>query len=502
MQRNCLLALGLALFVAACGDNPGPTDTNASPDFASANATRQINVLLKAPATAGNRAELSKLGNIVDEIVSLNAIQLKAKADNLPAIRALPFVKSASFDQPRSAPPSPVVEALDVAAGANVWNLDAINVTDKVSEGRKVPYDGTGVYVAVLDSGLLPFWPFYFQGKNIDTENAVAFGGFGLGNNPTVPHKWENDVCAHGTHVTSIILGFTYNAASVNGNFQINGVAPAVTLIPVKVLHQSQACSGTSFTVSKGITYIADLFGPGGELAGKRVVINLSLGGGALDDVEKEAMDLAIRNNVVIVAAAGNDGPDGPMIYPAAYPPVISVASAGWIGEWAANDVTCTALPGGFDALLATRWWRQCDVPNPYAEQNFYISDFSAEPDPTPTGHTEAQDLDVAVPGSWVVGPYQVQQGKPSYFFVGGTSQATPHVTGIVALMLQKNPGLPAAAVEGILESAALELGEAGQKVAENAGLDPEAVPGWEADGRAGNGFLTADAALAATPNP
>ena len=53
MKRNCLLAVGLALVVAGCGDNAGPTDTNTSPDLASQslNAVDRYNVLLKGPAT-------------------------------------------------------------------------------------------------------------------------------------------------------------------------------------------------------------------------------------------------------------------------------------------------------------------------------------------------------------------------------------------------------------------------------------------------------------------
>jgi subtilisin family serine protease len=276
----------------------------------------------------------------------------------------------------------------------------------------------------------------------------------------------------------------------------VNGVAPAATLIPVKVLNQNG--SGTSFMVAKGITYIADLFDPdGGELAGKRVVINLSLGGSILDDVEKEALDYAAARNVVIVAAAGNAGPDGAQSFPSAYSPVIAVASAGWTGEWNDPAENCSLL-GSFDGFLATRFWRQCDVvAEPYDAASFYISDFSSEPKPA-----DEHDLDVAAPGSWVVGPYQLNQGKPSYFFVGGTSQATPHVTGIVALMLQKNPGLPAADVEGILEGAALPLPDNGQQVRPGPGLAPAGVPPWGLDGRAGAGFITADAALAATPNP
>jgi subtilisin family serine protease len=509
MKRNCLLALGLALVVAGCGDNAGPTDTNGSPDLASSslNGTIRINVVLKAPATAANRAELKRYGSIYDEIPQLNAVLMKGKAEGLAAIRALPFVKGASPDAERGTGPVVGAEAdpLAIGDGNNVWNLDAINVTDFGGTTRTVAQDGSGVYVAVLDSGLLPFWRFYFNGKNVATQYARSFGGGGEGgeNVSEQPNKWEQDVDAHGTHVSSIILGFQYFAASTGGIFPVNGVAPAATLIPVKVLNQSGG--GWTAPIAHAIVYIADLFNPGGgelgsrgPLGDKRVVINMSLGGSQLDVLEQESIDYAIARNVVVVAAGGNGGPDGAMIYPGAYAPVISVAAAGWIGEWDDPADNCEALDNGADALLATRWWRQCDVPETYSQNDFYIADFSSEPDPDADGGP--QDLDVAAPGSWVVGPYQEQQGKISYFFVGGTSQATPHVTGIVALLLQRDASLTPAQIESCLEAAAEThpLADVGQTVRDGPGLSPADPSDWTTDGRQGHGFLTADAALEA----
>jgi subtilisin family serine protease len=419
-------------------------------------------------------------GTISDEIASLNALAMKAKAEKVATIRALPFVKSVSQDQPRGNPPVEADLVGDLAAGANVWNLDAINVTDKLSGDRKVPFDGTGVYVAVLDTGLLPFWPFYFEGKNIDTEHAVAFGGLGNGNNPIVPNKWENDVDAHGTHVSSIILGFKYFAASTNGDFQVNGVAPAATLIPVKVLNQNG--SGTSFMVAKGITYIADLFDPdGGELAGNRVVINLSLSGSVRDDVEKEALDYAAARNVVIVAAAGNAGPDGAQSFPSAYPPVIAVASpagpaSGTIRRRiAASSAASTGSSRLGSGGSVTSW--------PSRTMRRASTSRISLPSRSPSRRTRSGRLGPGLVGR---GSLSVEPGQAELFFVGGTSQATPHVTGIVALMLQKNPGLPAADVEGILEGAALPLPDNGQQVRPGPGLAPAGVPPWGLDGRAG----------------
>ncbi len=142
----------------------------------------------------------------------------------------------------------------------------------------------------------------------------------------------------------------------------------------------------------------------------------MSLGGSTLDAMEQAAIDHAIEAGVIIVASAGNEGTSG-MGYPGAYEPVISVAASGWIDEW-----------------TAASWWRTLDVPE-YTDPSgfFYITDFSSR-------QLAGQDLDVAAPGSWVAGPYQVNSGQISYYYLGGTSMASPHVAGIVALMVQKDP--------------------------------------------------------------
>jgi subtilisin family serine protease len=495
-MRLCVpLSLVALLVLAACSDDrTSPSDGSADPSFGSTSATVRLNVILKSPATATTRLELSKYGTIFDEIARLNAVLLKAKSSQIAAIAKLPFVQSVGQDATRDIGPIDLIPAdvTDFAGSNNVWNLDAINVTDKLSGGRKVAQDGSDVYVAILDTGLLPSWRAYFPDARIATQYAKAFGGGGQdnGNVSEQPGKWEQDVDAHGTHVTSVVLGYQYSSLATGATFRVDGVAPRATVIPVKVLGQNG--SGWSSRVAQGITYVADLVDQNGLLDGKRVVINMSLGGGELDPLEQKAIDYATGRNVVIVAAAGNDGPDGAMHYPGAYAPVISVAAAGWTGEWNDPASNCSALGNGTDALTAGRWWRQCDVEDPYNQANFYIADFSAK-------RTGTQDLDVAAPGSWVVGPYQVNQGKPNYFFLGGTSQATPHVTGIVALLLQKQPTIASTAVEGVLEAAAKPLTFGSQAVRPAPGAPPLPVPSWTTD-RSGAGLLTADAVVGAIP--
>jgi subtilisin family serine protease len=167
------------------------------------------------------------------------------------------------------------------------------------------------------------------------------------------------------------------------------------------------------------------------------------------------------------------------MGYPGAYAPVISVAASGWVSEW--------PVVGG---VTNRRWWRTDDVTEPTTEENFYIADFSSR-------QKAGQDLDVAAPGSWVVGPYQSNSGQISYSFLGGTSMAAPHVAGIVALMAQKYPGLTAGMAEGILQTTAIPL-PAGCRTVNQPSGPPEELC-WEADAT-GSGLTTADAALAATP--
>jgi subtilisin family serine protease len=248
----------------------------------------------------------------------------------------------------------------------------------------------------------------------------------------------------------------------------INGTAPNVTVIPVKVLNQNG--SGWSSVIARGISYVTELKKT--VLADHPVIINMSLGGPALDALEKAAIDEAIEAGVIIVAAAGNEGEAG-MGYPGAYEPVISVAAVGWKYEWSKDY-----------------WWYDRDVADPTNISDFYITDFSSR-------EHAGQDLDVAAPGSWIVGPYQTNSGQTSYYYLGGTSMASPHVAGIVALMAQKYPGLTASLAESILESSAIPM--AAGSCAVNDGSGALVTVSWESDAT-GSGLVDAAAALTQTP--
>jgi subtilisin family serine protease len=209
-----------------------------------------------------------------------------------------------------------------------------------------------------------------------------------------------------------------------------------------------------------------------GPLADHPVVLNMSFVGAA-DPIVEAAITYAINQGVIVVAAAGNDGAEG-VDYPAAYPQVISVGAVGWDEQWTTSS-----------------WWSSLDVADLTDPGDFFIAPYSARELP-------GQDLDVVAPAAGVLGSYHVSLDHRGYRFIGGTSAASPHVTGTVALMAQKNPALSPAQAESILENTALPIAPGCRTVIP--GFIPNPVTYcWGADAT-GHGLLQADRAVTATP--
>jgi hypothetical protein len=429
--------------------------------FASAQKTIGINVVLNTEITNIILADLGQHGKVRDILYEIRGVSMLAPSSQLTVIQHLPYVAYANPDQPRSTGPVSALDVSDFTGGRSTWDMDAINVTSGPgSANRSVSFDGTGVYVAILDTGLIQTWRLYFPEDRIAAQYATTFGGGGAADNgatPSPPNKWQQDQNSHGTHVTSTILGYSFFGTPTQG------VAPKSTVIPVKVLNQNGR--GWSSAIARAIVYVTDLHM--NQLTAQPMVVNMSLGGSQLDALEKAAIDFAVANGVIICASAGNSGTRG-MGFPGAYPPVISAAASGWVQQFTTST-----------------WWFALDVPDPNDPNDFYIASFSSR-------QKAGQDLDVAAPGDDTVGPYQVNS-QQSYFFLSGTSMASPHVTGTVALMLQKNPTLTAAQAESILETSATPLPAGCRTVP----LEGQVCWGTDATGA---GLLNADAALAATP--
>jgi subtilisin family serine protease len=212
------------------------------------------------------------------------------------------------------------------------------------------------------------------------------------------------------------------------------------------------AVFGTDGQVAAGIRYATDL-----KRAGySPMVINMSLGGSELAQIEKDAIDYAIANGVIVVAAAGNDGEAG-MGFPGAYAPVISAGAIGWTGEWLKptdhlpryrmwwlkdGDHVPPLLPGN---------WRGC-------RSHCRIGHLRDGLQQSRAAGTATRCAGAGLVGAWPVpgdpgfnhlpwwsngiGDIKGGHNSGNFFYVGGTSMATPHTSALAALMLQKNPSL------------------------------------------------------------
>jgi len=420
MTRRSLVVAGFALLlitilVACTWLSPTGVDTMSS------NRLRKVEIVLTEEITDAILAELEGYGKITGQYGRIKGVTMDLRDSMVQEVSALPYVDAIGEQAERF--------AHDYSDGISTWDHDIINITEFLAS-RAVDYSGEGVYVAVLDTGLVKNWRDYLPADQMAVQYAKAFAGGGGDNlNVSEPaNLWERDTDSHGTHVASTILGYFLNLFGVT----VNGAAPAAEVIPVKVLNNSGF--GWSSMIAEGILYIADLKGR----IGAPMVINMSLGGPVDSPLEKGAIRYAVEQGVIVVASAGNEGEAG-MGYPGAYPVVISVGSAGWTGEWTSGS-----------------WWQGFGIAEPVPVDQIYVSNFSSRE----LGELE-QELDVLAPGSWIVGPYLAYgaahpplwaSGQPGeYYFLGGTSMAAPHVAGLAALMLQKDSLLVQEDVEELL---------------------------------------------------
>jgi len=384
-----------------------------------------------------------------------------AVSGNLPQGRAaevggLDFVKGIRADTIRS--PS-VLSGRESEGGPTVpldstWYLDIID-RDKTSAR------GDGVYVAVLDGGLTPTWRSVLDADRVRVDLGLSFTG---ANGNTVPYQLENDRNGHGVAVAATVIGYTLldksetgqyfpePATGTQGEYWVPGVAPNATIIPIKVCDIGVYCWDSS--IYSGLDYVMSLKlgdAANGELMGKPIVVNLSLGGSGHSEAEENLFKAVAASGVLVVASAGNSGPS-PMGWPGAYPVVISAGAGGWRKQWY-----------GAEDRINNQWWMD-DVPEDAAAiDEWFMVWWSAYENPD-----LGQELDVVATGRFMLLPYlwsgkatvpadpAPPDGIPSeYTFISGTSFSAPTTTGVVALMLSVNPDLTQAQAEMILRMTA-----------------------------------------------
>jgi serine protease len=208
----------------------------------------------------------------------------------------------------------------------------------------------------------------------------------------------------HGTHVTGTICALTNNGVGVAG------VMWDATILPLKVLDSEG--NGSVWVLAKAILYAAGLLDdPNFPRNPAPVdVINMSLGTDTSDPLMQEAIERVLSSTqIIMVAAAGNDSE--PVMYPAAYPGVIAVGAVDY------NEY-------GTPSIASYSNW--------------------------------GPEIDVVAPGGDSYAILSTSAGPAPYEKLTGTSMATPHVSGVVGLMLSH--GVPANRVLEVLRLTSMPL--------------------------------------------
>jgi len=354
------------------------------------------------------------------------------------------------------------------------WNQDMANTGGPAETGE-------GVTVAVLDSGLPQNWEDFLPPGSVDLTHATGFGTMGWGDfhsqTPAVRGVGGHiGLFPHGLAVSSIIVGFPSELGP------IGGAAPGARILPIRVLNQFNF--GWYSWMIAAILYVGDLKGSG-AIPGP-VVINFSIQGSGASQALTNAIDYAISKGVLFVTIAGNFNPEDIISFPGRLPQCITAGAVGWTKE-------------GLDPQP----WFFGDVAEGLASEA-YVASFSGR---EPSWVAPGSLIDVVAPGSYVFGEWNYgpgySEGREVAFdrtanFIFGTSFAAPHVAGIVARMLEKNPGLTQAGAENYLRSTALYLPPSALPFITPLG---EYVLPWDARAT-GAGLVQGEAAVTATPTP
>ncbi|MBC9879691.1 S8 family serine peptidase [Bradyrhizobium sp. INPA01-394B] len=327
---------------------------------------------------------------------------------------------------------------------ADQWALQRIGFdSSPQSAWRLVRRDAQPVIVAVIDTGLDwdhrnfswdSLWrnPAETQGNGIDddkdgfVDDVIGWNFIQNNNRP-----WDHD--GHGTLVAGII------AAAWSDKDGMAGVNPLARLMILKGIDDFGRARASK--IAEAIIFASD--------HGARV-INLSIGGNKITEVERAAVEHAFSKGAVIVAAAGNEGVD--------------VSNYGI----AASDKVLVVGATDFNDQHApfSNWGKNISVAAPGVD----VMSLRAR----------RTDTMVSVPGGkYIAGSHFVGPDR-RYYRASGTSFAAPLVTGLASLMIAKDPSLTNVQVMQIIKSTARDVG----------------IPG--VDQYTGYGIVDAGAALAA----
>ena len=272
----------------------------------------------------------------------------------------------------------PVVRrAAPVTPTDPLWSLWWGARTSGLPEAWGVTQGSDDTVIAVVDSGVQPVSELTIPAPGgVPAVSRVLPGATWVGGDPAV------DPDGHGT-LTAVTA-----AGAINNQIGAGGACPRCAVLPLKVFPDpsvpGEETVASLSDVAAAIEYAADW-----ESVGRRVgVVNLSLGSNSNASVMRDAVAYASAAGVTLVASAGNDG-DEVLVYPAAYPEVVSVAGVN-------EDLVLNG-----QSSRGASW------------------------------------VDTAAPWTNIS-----QNSDGGFFAFGGTSSAAPIVSGSVALLLDGSPGI------------------------------------------------------------
>jgi subtilisin family serine protease len=356
------------------------------------------------PGTSAELALRGLHGTIGRRLYSVGGQVADVPDTSLDALARVPGVSGVSLDRRVQG----TLERTGATIGAT-WVHDTLG------------FDGTGVGVAIVDSGVANWH------DDLGSDRVARFVDF-VNFQPAA-----YDDYGHGTHVAGIIAGSGYDSGG-----RRRGVAPGATLLVEKVLDASG--QGYISNVIAAIDY---------AIANKDAlhlrVLNLSIAAGVYESYTTDPLTLAAKRAVeaglVVVSAAGNLGKDaqgqpqyGGIGAPGNAPWVITVGASSHNGTVDRSDDTVAAFSSRGPSAI----------------------DFQAKPDLVAPG-VGIESLAEAGSTLYNTKPTMrlwgtVQTATEPYLSLSGTSMASPVVSGTIALMLQANPSLTPNLVKAILE--------------------------------------------------
>lgn len=314
-----------------------------------------------------------------------------------------------------------------IALDTSVPYIGASQVWSSFQQAGK-PIDGTGITIGIIDTG-------------VDYKHPDLGGCFGPrcrvagGYDFVARDRDPMDEQGHGTHVAATAAGLGTYTTKKKKRKLLPGVAPGATIYAYRVLDAKG--SGETDALIEALERCSDP-NQDGSFNDHLDVCSLSIGGnGTPDDPVSKAVDLVVQNGTVCTVAAGNTGPN---------PQTLS--SPGVARD--AITVAAACEPGSKNKACA----------------NGPIATFSSQ-GPVP----DFPDLlkpDIAAPGVDICAALSTGQVDSElrklrcfdklHFSISGTSMATPHIAGVVALMLHANPTLSPKRVKTIMQASARDL--------------------------------------------